>query len=591
MLVFALLLPTAWAAPTVPAREIPPQVLLELQLLENRFELALSDDCDPTECYSKGCVWLDHAVADQPRSSSMPGLGTEAGPDGDYAQEYLTRAECAFAHEPTLDNARAQAMVRRLQTRLTRGWTVVTVDQEVLSALAPAEPAEPVVAEPEPEVPPAPTEPVPWTAAEAGRELWNALLPHFYWMTGLVLATAASTLLIWAWRRVGRASVEEQALLAELSQPAPPPPAEVSVAEEGTMSPEDRAFVTEQEAHWNAELSAMDPAHPDPELQALVRERLRAGDLPLLAKAVLRFPAHFPALFPSDGEIATAKLELAEMLQTVDVAALPDDLSFFTALQRHALAATLSSQPDARIVRSLREDFGASGLVALIGQLPPRTGALLFALTPPVEQYEMVRLLTVPQVAGLAQQLLRSNRMDPAETKALFDVLRTADGAGPGAAALAHGEITDRGATFDAAAALAVLLPHLTPAHRGALYDDALERNHGNLPAWTRGILTPDMLLALPPESRADLLLEVDAEPLAAWFSIIDPALRPRLLTGVPDALRMTLQAASSFPSRARQVSLAARGRRELARGFQRQLARLGQTFEQVVQSDLESEP
>lgn len=347
--------------------------------------------------------------------------------------------------------------------------------------------------------------------------------------------------------------------------------------------------MAEQEARWTAALTAMDPAHPDPELQALVRERLRAGDLPLLAKAVLRFPEHFPALFPTDGEIATAKLELANLLQTVDVDTLPGDVAFFTALQRHALAATLSSQPDARVVRSLREDFGATGLVALIGQLPPRLGALLYALTPPVEQHEMVRLLTVPQVAALAQQLLLSNRMDPVETTALFDVLRTANGAVPDVRALAGG-ITNRGATFDAAAALAVLLPRLTPAHRGALYDDALARTHGSLPAWTRGILTPDMLLALPAESRADLLLEVEAEPLAAWFSVVDAELRPRLLAGVPDSLRLSIEAASVFPSRARQLALAGRGRRELARGFQRQLARLGISFERVVQSDLESE-
>lgn len=591
MYTLLLLVPLAAAAPPVPPREIPSEVLVELQQLENRFELALAADCPADVCYAKGCVWLDHAVADQPRASSMPGLGAEAGPDPVGAQPYLTQAECSFAHEPSLDNATAQALVRRLQTRLTRGWTVVTVDQEVLSALPvpepPAEVTPPVEAPAEPEA----TVPEVWTAAMARRELWNALLPHFFWMTGIGLVTVAAVTLIWAGRRVGKASIEEQALLAELSQPvAPPPPTAVVASEAGGPDAETRAFVAEQEAAWTAQLAAMDPANPDPELQALVRERLRAGDLPLLAKAVLRFPQTFPALFPSDGEIATAKLELAELLQTVDTATLPDDPSFFAALQRHALAARLRSQSDARIVRSLREDFGATGLVALIGELPPRLGALLFALAPPVEQLEMVRLLPVPQVAGLAQQLLRSNRMDPAETRALFEVLRTAEAGGGAAAAFATAEITDRGATFDAAAALAVLLPRLSPAHRGALYDDALDRSHGTLPAWTRAILTPDMLLALPAESRADLLLELEAEPLAAWFSLVEAELRPRLLAGAPESLRRSIEAATVFPSRTRQLALAGQGRRDLARGFQRQLARLGIPFEQVVQSGVEAE-
>ena len=577
------------ASPAVPSRTIPPAVLVELRLLENRFEMALATDCDPGLCYSKGCVWLDHAVADQPRSSSMPGLAQEPGPSLVDAQEYLTQAQCSFAHEPTLDNARAQALVRRLQTRLTRGWTVVVVEHEGLPPLLPAPPAEAALeAPPDPAVAPPPA-PVEWTFADAGHELWNTLLPHFFWMIGLGLFTIAAAVLIWAWRRVGQASVEDQALLAQLSQPEPASPPDPARSAEDATNDSDRAFVAEQEESWRATLEAMDPAQPDPELQALVRERLRAGDLPLLAKAVLRFPDHFPAIFPNDGETATAKLELAELLQTVDATALPGDVAFFTSLRRHALAATLSSQPDARIVRSLREDYGAAGLVEIIGQLPARIGALLFALSPPVEQHEMVRLLSAAQATRICQQLLRSNRMDPSETRALFAVLGGARGEAAASDALPSGEISDRGATFDAAGALAVLLSSLPPRDRAALFDDALARTHGNLPAWTRGILTAEMLFTLPLEARADLMLELEAEPLAAWFSLVDTDTRSRLLDGLPDALRVSIQAASVVPSRARQLSLAGRGQRDLARGFQRQLARARIPFERAVGSDEEA--
>lgn len=591
---FLLLAATSLAAPAVPAREIPPEVLVELQLLENRFELALAGDCDPALCYAKGCAWLDHAVADRPAASSMPGLAAEPGPSPATAQPYLTRALCSFAHEPTLDAAHAQTLVRRLQTRLSGGWTVVSVEREALPALPAEDPAE-VAPEEEPALAPtAPPEPEPFTAATAGRELWTTLLPHIFWMIGAGLATVAAVTLIWAWRRVGRATVEEQALLAELSQPPPASAADAQPNGDDASGEADRAFVAEQEAHWKATLEAMDPERPDPELQALVRERLRAGDLPLLAKAVLRFPEHFPAIFPNDGETATAKLELAELLRTVDANTLPGDVAFFTSIRRHALAARLSSQPDARIVRSLHEDFGAAGLVELIRHQPARVGALLFALAPPVEQHEMVRLLPSSRAMELCRQLLRSNRMDPSETRAVFEVLRGARGESAAlAASLAApppGEITDRGATFDAAGALAVLLPSLSPLDRAALFDDALERTQGNLPAWTRAILTPEMLFALHPESRADLLLEVETEPLAAWFSLVDADTRARLLDGLPDALRATIQASSAFPSRERQLSLASRGRRDLARSFQRQLARARIPFERALHPDGEAE-
>ncbi len=584
LLALVLASPQASAAPSaVPARQIPPEVLVELQELENRFELALAADCAGDVCYSKGCAWVDHAVADRPRASSMPGLAAEPGPSATDAQHYLTQAQCSFANESSLPNATAQALVRRLQTRLTRGWTVVSVDHEVLPPLVVEPPVEAEqVAEPEPVVPPPPKE---WTFEDAAHELWDTLLPHFAWMIGLGLVTFATIVLTWAFRRVGRASIEEQALLAQLNQPDPGPPTPVQASAEPAQDDEDDAFVAEQEASWTEKLAGIDPANPDPELQALVRERLRAGDLPLLAKAVLRFPKQFPAIFPNDGETATAKLELAELLQGVDAASLPGDKEFFTALQRHALAATLTSQPDARIVRSLREDFGAAGLVELMRRLPDRIGALLFALSPPVEQHEMARLLPVARATALCGQLLRSNRMDPSETRALFEALRSASGAGADAL-LAGTGVSDRGATFDAAGALAVLLSSLPPAERAAAFDEARSRNQGSLPAWMRSILTPDMLLALPREARADLFLELETEPLAAWLSLVETDTRERLLDGLPESFRSSIQAASVFPSRARQLALANRGRRELARSFQGQLARARIPFERVVGSD-----
>jgi hypothetical protein len=591
-LAVAILLSGALAeVPRVPSRQIPPSVLVELQLLENRFELALATDCDAERCFSKGCAYVDHAVADQPRSSSMPGLGQEPGPGSVASQEYLTQARCSFAHEKALESADVQALVRRLQAKLSSGWTVVTVSNEVLQPLPPylREPPEP-----EPEDPPEPVqeapviEPEPWTAEVAGRELWSALLPHFFWMIGVGLVTLAGLLAIWAWRRVGVTSLEEQALLAQLSQPPVEPPATPDgsdTAAAGEASEVDRAYVAQQQEIWEARLQGLDPLHPDPELSALIRGLLRSGDIPLLAKAVLKFPDSFPAAFPLGGDIASAKLELATYLETVDVDALPSDVAFFESLSRHALSAALVSQSDASVVRSLHEDFGPSGLVDLIGRLSPRVGALLFALAPLEEQHEVARLLTPRRVWDLAEQLLRSNRMDPAEAEHLFAVLGAAGGGAPAPAVVEAVEVSDRGAAFDAAGALCALLSRLEPEHRAALFAGALKRFQGALPAWYRDILVADMLLVLPAEARADLLLGVDPEILAAWLSLEGPDTTASLLAGVPDSLRVSVEGWSRFPSRARQLALAARGRRELARGFQRQLARARIPFEGVVVS------
>jgi len=586
------LIQIAAAQSAVPNHQIPPSVLAELELLENRFDIALAVDCDRERCFSRGCTYVEHTVADQPRSRSLPGLGQESGPGSVPAQEYLTRARCSFAYEAAEEPADIQVLARRLQTKLSKGWTSVSVTSQPLKPLPrylldpPA--ADPAL-EPEPEAideviePPAP---VPWSPSVAAHQLWGALLPHFFWMVGIGLITLAGTVLIWAWRRVGQASIEDQMLLAqlaggELDEPEPEPePSPVEHTDEA-----DSAFVAEQDAAWTARLDAMDPASVDPEIRALVRELLRAGELGLLAKAVLRFPRTLPPAFPEGAEVAEAKLELSRFLTSAQPEDLPSDTAFFRALNRHALAAAVAAQHDTEIVRSLQEEYGAVGLANLIGRLPARHGALLFALAPSALQRQVVRSLQPQQVAEMCDMLLRSNRMDPAETAHLFAVLAAVRADQPLPTAHQPGNISDRGAEFDAAAVLSVLLESLDAPTRSALFDAALQRLHGVLPAWTRGILFSELLFAIPAESRADLLLEVDIHAVAAWLSLLGTDAQQRLLSGAPSSLVASIRASSVFSTPEQQLALAATGRRALANSFQRKLEGAGLSFEGVVGS------
>lgn len=566
-----------------PKRTIPPSLLGDLETVQERFEVALAADCDRTLCYSKGCSYLAHTLADRPPSSSMPGLGEGPGPGSVVPQAWLTQARCEFAYESSLEVADARALARRLQLKVSSGYTVVEVGSQALPALPVALQDEPPVEEPVPEPPPGPPPP-----PDPLRELWLTLLDHFYWMIGLGLVTVCAGILIWAWRRLGRESLEERMLLADLASGA------TGDKEEDEPDQAAPAPVVEDEAlagkvaGWRLRLAGMDALHPDPELQAMLRDLLRAGELPLLAKAVLTFPT-LPKVFPSGGDVASSKLALAEYLKTADLAALPSESELLAALSRHASAAALTSQRDADVVRSLREEFGSAGLVALMDDVPARSGALLFALAPSDLHQELVHLLSPVQMSEMAEQLLLSNRMDPAETEHLFALLRTAGDPGAASAVPAPMDVSDRGFPFDAPAALSALLPRLSPAERGPLFAAALKRFGGSLPSWYAEILVPEMLFALTDESRADLLLGVDGEALAAWLSLLEPAAAERVLAGTPGALQASVRAASGFASRARQVALADRGRRELAKGFQAQLARDHLRFEDVVRKLSES--
>lgn len=583
-----LLLPAGALAQELqpPRRQIPPSVLAELAAVEDRFEAALSLDCDPSRCFSKGCTYVAHAVADRPAAGSLPGLGFDPGPGSIEPQAWLTQARCNFAYEDGMDPAHVQALARRLQSRASAAFAVVSVGHQALPPLPPelTQPIDREDAEAEaPEAAPPPA-PEPLTASTAARELWTSLLDDFGWMALIGVLTLAVASLIWSWRRLGKETLEEKALLAELAggsdETAPP-------ASTGAESaPADTTRDTARQATaWRVRLQAVDLDRPDPELQAMIRQLLLAGELPLLAKAVLTFPETLPALFPVGGDVAGPKVALAEYLRSVDPAALPSDAELFRALDRHAISAALDTQRDARVVRSLRDEFGATGLVTLLAEVPARIGALLFALAPAEVQHEMARLLSPGQTRDLCERLLTSNRMAPDETSYVFALLEAARAGEPLPEPPAHGDLSDHGAPFDATAALSLLLPRLSQPDREELFARVLRRFGGSLPDWYRGILVPDMLLELSEEARADLFLGVEAEALAAWNALLDTETSEQIFASAPRSLRASMQAATSSGSRAEQLALADRARRALAAGLQSQLARDGVPFEQVFRT------
>ena len=577
----------------VPRRTLPATVLNEVRLLENRFDVALAGDCSSDRCFSKGCVYVDHTVADRRRSSSLPGLGGDDSPDPEAAQAYLTRARCAFTVEPSVTARDGESIAQRLRDKLTNGWLVVDVVQQRLRPL-PRYLQEPIPdVEPEPEetddtdvphsVEPEPEPEPPLTFGRMFEQLWATLLPHLAWMIALLLGTLAVVSVIWAWRRVGQQTLEERMLLAELENGGVAGEPEEDAPAEETAEERDQAYVAEQRLPWVERLSEDEV---DPGVTALIRDRLLARDFPLLAKAVLTFPEAFPRAFPAGvvgGDLAAAKLELASYLQEVDPENLPEDPAFFRSLERHALAARVLTQTDAQAVRALDESFGAAGLAGLLAEVPARPAALLFALAPAPVQQELVRLVAPDRLARMAEELLRSDRVSAHENAQISAILTAAQDGSALPSLSQVGDVSDRGEVFEAAGPLSVLLEALHPDRRTAIFQSALERFGGSLPGWVRGVLVSDMLSAMNAEDRADLLLGMDARPLAAWLGLLDGEARARVLDGLPMALLNTVRAESIGMSAAEQQTLAARGRKVLAAGFQGFLSRADLSFESIV--------
>ncbi len=588
----------------VPQKHIPAPVLLELRALAHQFDTGLVRDCAPERCVSKGCVYRDHVVVDMPRTSSLPGIGQTEGPGSVPAQEYLTEASCDFAYEKSVATRDVQALVRRLEQRLSKGWLKVTVGSQVLAPISPAlsEPPapkpEPV---PEPRVeppPPAPAPPPQWDSNVALRELWVSLLPHFAWMIAVVLGTLAALIVIWALRRLGKESIEEKAMLAQLAagtlnNPAAQEEAAASSAPSGAPAVasasagegDEAAFVAEQRRLWAGRMTEEELKKEKGVVVALLRQWLKAGEFALLAKAIFLFGDKLSSAFSSEGELAVRKVEFAEYLRQVDGQQLPSDAEFFRKLNHHAISASLLSQADAESYRSLREEFGSIGIAHLIESLSPRHGALLFALVPTDFQHEVARTLSPELQMKVASHLLSSNRMSNEEQSYLFEALDAARAGRslPSPPRPAPDAIRDRGHEFDAAGALSVLFTYIGAEDRQALMTSMLKRSSGAFPSWYQDILYPDMLLKLPQDIQADMLLEVDAKVLAGWSSVQQPAWRESFISKLAPSMQNAVRANMAFSSSAEQFRMARRGHDELVSAMKRAVAGGKVSFTEIV--------
>ncbi|MDY7226583.1 hypothetical protein [Hyalangium rubrum] len=586
----------------VPQKHIPSPVLLELRALERQFDLALVRDCATERCVSKGCVYRDHVVVDMPRASSLPGIGQSEGPGSVPAQEYLTEASCDFAHEKAVASRDVQALVRRLEQRLSKGWLKVSVGHQVLAPISPtlSEPPapkpEPVPEPPRVETPPLPSPPpAQWDATVAQRELWVSLLPHFSWMIALVLGTLAALLIIWALRRLGKESLEEKAMLAQMtagtfdkraaseeSAAAGNAPATDGSSAEGR---DEAAFVAEQRRLWASRMTEAELTKEKGVVVELLRQWLKAGEFELLAKAIFLFGDKLSSAFSSEGELAVRKVGFAEFLRHVDEQQLPTDAAFFRKLNHHAISASLLSQSDAESYRSIHEEFGSSGIAHLIESLTPRHGALLFALVPPAFQHEVARTLSPELQVQVASQLLSSNRMSNEEQGYLFEALDAARAGRslPAPPRPAPDAIRDRGHAFDAAGALSVLLTYVGAEDRQALLTSMLKRSSGAFPSWYQDILYPDMLLKLPQDLQADMLLEVDVQGLAGWYSVQHPAWRESFISKLAPSMQNAVRANMAFSSPADQFRMARRGHDELVSAVKRLVAGGRVSFTELV--------
>jgi hypothetical protein len=590
-----LLLSVGARAQDVPQGHIPPTVLMQVSLLERSFDAALAADCSSDRCFSKGCVYGAHQTIDMPRTTSLPGLPAEESIGSVPPQEYLVEARCEFTHEKSVATRDIQALVRRLQLRLSHGWLQVVVAPQALEPISKAL-AEPILPkEPAPPEPPKvdepankPVEPPPpppeWSSTVALREFWLSLLPHFPWMVAILLLTIAAWVLIWAGRRLGATSLEERMLeqqMANAEPPAPEPVVAIDPNQTSKQEEHDNSFAEQQEKAWSERIAHME-TNKDEMVVELLREWLKVGDFPMLARALFVFGDRLSLAFTTDPELALKKLDFAEYFRAIDENTLPSRAEFFRRLNQHAMSSLLLSQDDVQLYRALREDFGSSGVLSLMQNLPPRFAALLFAIVPRDGQHDVARLMPTDLRLSVASQLLASTRISNDESAYVFSAVGAARDGKP-LPAPPKGLVTDRGPSVDAASALSVLLPHIPADERRSLFGLAMQRSGGQAPQWLEDVFFGEMLTRLPTEMRNDLLLDVDVRGLSAWLSMQDQEWRQAFVPQLAPSMQNALRNSGGFASRAEQLGLARRGHQELVTSLKSQYSRGRASFAGLV--------
>ena len=591
-----VLLASVAGAQEIPQKFIPPTVQVEMRLLQAQFKTALHNDCAADKCFPKGCQYVNHLTLDQPRTTSLPGLPADEGLGSVDPQEYLTEARCAYSHEKKVRGRDVRSLNRRLEKRLSSGWLKVSVVSEALEPIpksladeAPVKEDKPKEVKKEEEKPVVETPPPePWTSDKVFEEFWHSILPHFPWMIAIFLLTFATLILIWAGRKLGKPSMEDRMLEAQLAAGPPEPDEQIALTEPEDQGPSpkelaEQSFVEEQEAEWAERIDRMEVADEDNVVMQLLREWLKKGEYETLARALFVFGDKVSHAFAKDTEFAMKKVDFAEYFREVDEKQLPSRGEFYRKLNQQAMSSQLLSQDDVQLYRSLREEFGSSGVLNLMALMPSRYGALLFALIPREGQHDVAKMMPQELRVQVAEQLLSSTRISKEEGAYIFACVDAAKNEGTLPPPPRQTTLIDRGPSLDGASALSILLTHVSSEERNRVFARALNDKGGSVPRWYEDILFNHMLSNLSDDVRNDLLLDVDVRALGAWLSLQSPPWQKAFVTELSQSMQNALRASSGFSSRAEQMRLANRGHKELVAALKSNYARDNARFVDLV--------
>lgn len=498
------------AQKNLPQEKIPASVMTELNQLSVTFQDVLARDCPADICVAKGCAYEDHQETKTVESRSLPGLdgvSDDALPT-DVAQNFLTKARCEFAYESKLNSESYGILRNRLQQKLSRGFLTVGVQGIVMNPLPESLQ--------DSEKPPVKENPEDWKN-QREKQLWNLALQHGPWIIGLLLATLATLLVIWAIRKLGKKTFEDELAEAEM----------LAEAEAG----KNAAAAVDENAKNRLELIGI--LKDQPEKAALIaRYWLEEEDFAALAQILSL--TELGIVLPQDPALAISQQKFQQYLLESGSESAAWSV-FKERIQELLGRISILMDENLRLFHHIEKLWRAHDLATVLNQAEPVEALYILSRFSPYYQWSAIRALDPKAMRILFEQAAAQPRIAPASLAHTHSALRSQMGLSSTAVEWDRPKVKGLGFPVET-----TLFIRLGVDHGSFGSDrDAFVREFRDVDGTIGSIKVRSFedLQTMAAAQRRDLLLMLEPEELVAWLSLYPKGDQELIIESLPASL------------------------------------------------------
>ncbi len=504
------------AQKNLPKEKIPASVMTELNQLSLTFQDILVRDCPAELCVAKGCSYEDHEETKAVESRSLPGLAgvSEDARPTDGPQNFLTKARCEFVYESKLNSETYGILRTRLQQKLSRGFLSVSINGTAMNPMPES------LQDKGEKLPPSKETPDDWKN-QREKQLWNLGLAHGPWMLGILLLTMATLIVIWAFRKLGKKSLEDQLAEAEL----------LAEASKDTSVP-----VVDENAANRQLLIEILQAQPD-RIALIARYWLEEESFDSLAQ--LLSLTQLGLIMPQDPTLAMSQQKFQQHLLN-NVSPFSSWLEFKTETTDLMGRISILMDDNLRLFHSIEKLWRAKDLATVLSETEPVEALYVLSRLSPFFQWNTIRSLDTKAMKLLFQQAAAQPRIAPAALAHTHGLLKNQMGLSSSTVDPVRPRVQGLGFPIETAVFIRLSVDHGSFGNDRESYLQTMRDSDGTIGSIK--VRSLGDLLQMTAELRRDLLLMLEPDELAAWLALYSKADQEKVLQDLPGSLANRLR-------------------------------------------------